>query len=163
METVRQVMGMGVARVVVGTSAVEDRTFLRAARAKFADKIIVSIDARDGVVMTRGWQEVSSQKKKAVDFALQLKDEGFKEAIYTDTSKDGTLRGPNIPSIQEFLSKCGLRVIVSGGVSCLDDIIALSRLEPMGLSGIIIGKALYEDRFTLKEALKCLNEKEEGV
>lgn len=164
MEMIRTVLDLGVARVVLGTRAVEDRDFLRACRQEYGDKVIVSIDAKNGIVMTQGWQESSSRKKTAVEFALELKAMGFAEAIYTDTSKDGTLRGPNIPAVEGLLSGAGIDVIASGGVSSLDDVVALSRLEAQGLIGAIIGKALYEERFTLKEALNLLKTtRKEGI
>jgi len=163
-ESIRQVLALGVSRVVLGTKAVEDRDFLRGVRDEFGSRVIVSIDARNGIVMTKGWQEQSSAGKKAGDFGIELKAMGFTEAIYTDTSKDGTLRGPNIPALEELLSGSGISVIASGGVACLDDVIALSGLEPKGLTGAIIGKALYEERFMLKEALNLLKtNRKEGV
>jgi phosphoribosylformimino-5-aminoimidazole carboxamide ribotide isomerase len=96
-----------------------------------------------------------------VEFARDLKAMGFTEVIYTDTSKDGTLRGPNIPALAQLLDNTGLNVIASGGVSGMDDILALSDLEPLGLSGVIVGKALYEERFILSEALKVLKTNKE--
>jgi phosphoribosylformimino-5-aminoimidazole carboxamide ribotide isomerase len=160
-EIIRAVFSLGVERVVLGTKAVEDKDFLRQVRDEFKDSVIVSIDARNGVVLTQGWQESSSGKKTAGDFGLELKNMGFGEVIYTDTSKDGTLRGPNLPALDELLIKTGLEVIASGGVSSLDDIIALSKMEPKGLTGAIVGKALYEERFMLKEALKLLKTNKE--
>jgi phosphoribosylformimino-5-aminoimidazole carboxamide ribotide isomerase len=90
----------------------------------------------------------------ASDFALALKALGFRDVIYTDTLKDGTLSGPNIKGIKKLLKDSGLKVIASGGVSSLEDIYKLKKLEKAGVSGVIIGKALYEGKFTLKEAVK---------
>ena len=103
--------------------------------------------------MVEGWK-ASHKKMDASDFALALKALGFREVIYTDTLKDGTLSGPNIKGIKKLLKDSGLKVIASGGVSSLEDIYKLKKLEKAGVSGVIIGKALYEGKFTLKEAVK---------
>lgn len=150
--TIRMLFDIGVSRVVLGTKAACDRDFLEQAFDEFKDKIIVSIDARDGKVLTKGWQETQSDKT-AVSLAKDLKNIGFEEIIYTDISKDGTLDGPNIKEIKGLLKDSGLNVIVSGGISSLGDIRRLKTLEKTGLKGIIIGKALYENRFTLREAI----------
>ncbi len=139
-------------RVVLGTKAAGDAEFLKKAWKKFGGKIIVSIDAKDGLVLTEGWNHAAS--KTALDFANELKKIGFKQLIYTDISKDGTLAGPNILGIKELLKATGLKVIASGGVSGLKDLLKLNKLKKQGLTGVIIGKALYEWKFTLVEALK---------
>jgi phosphoribosylformimino-5-aminoimidazole carboxamide ribotide isomerase len=137
----------------LGTRAVEDGNFLQEVLGEFPEKVIVSIDAREGMVLTQGWQ--NNQYNLAADvFALRLKEMGLGEIIYTDVLKDGTLRGPNLESISALLEKTGLGIIASGGISSLDDIAQLKKLEKKGLSGVIIGKALYEEKFTLKEALR---------
>jgi len=151
-ETIAKLFKLGVQRVVLGTKAAEDGNFLKEVLAEFKDKIIVSIDAKDGRVLTQGWQ-TAKRNLGAIEFASLLKKIGFKKVIYTDTSKDGTLRGPNLEAIRDILRDTGLQVIASGGVSCLDDLVKLRRLQQQGLIGVIIGKALYEGRFTLKEAL----------
>ena len=151
-ETIELLLDAGITRVVLGTKAVQDRNFLQTAFKKFGQKIIVSIDAKDGLVAIKGWQE-SLKGVEAIKFALELKELGFEELIYTDISKDGTLSGPNIKAIKELLKETGLKVVASGGISSLDDIVKLGSLEKQGVTGIIIGKALYEGKFTLKEAL----------
>jgi phosphoribosylformimino-5-aminoimidazole carboxamide ribotide isomerase len=161
-EIIRDVFRLGVKRIVLGTKAVEDKAFLKEVYEEFGLDIIVTIDAKNGIVLTQGWQASSSGKKLAVDFGLELKNIGFPEVIYTDTSKDGTLRGPNIPALEDLLDKTGLRVIASGGVSSLEDLAALAKLEHKGLTGAIVGKALYEERFMLKEALNFLKTQKEG-
>jgi phosphoribosylformimino-5-aminoimidazole carboxamide ribotide isomerase len=152
-ETIKAFLDYGVSRVVLGTKAIEDSAFLKEAFKKFKYKIIVSIDARDGWVLVKGWQEKNSKLQASV-LAKQLKALGFKEVIYTDISKDGTLKGPNIKGIKALLKETGLKVIASGGVSSLDDIRKLKSLEKDGVTGVIVGKALYEGRFTLTQALK---------
>jgi len=152
METISGLLGMGVERVVLGTRAVNEAKFLKKAWKKFGEKIIVSIDARGEKVLTQGWNRAAS--KTTLDFAKELKEVGFKQLIYTDVSRDGALAGPNIPGIKELISKTGLNVIASGGVADLKDLVKLKSLQKKGLSGVIIGKALYEGKFTLAEALK---------
>ncbi|HNW39670.1 MAG TPA: 1-(5-phosphoribosyl)-5-[(5-phosphoribosylamino)methylideneamino]imidazole-4-carboxamide isomerase [Candidatus Omnitrophota bacterium] len=154
MATITKLLDLGVQRVILGTKAATDTVFLKAAWKKFGEKIIVSIDAKDGKVQTQGWK--SKAAKTALIFADELKTIGFKQLIYTDISKDGTLSGPNISAIKELMSKVKLGVIASGGVSELKDLIRLKRLKNQGLSGVIIGKALYEGKFTLAEALKLI-------
>jgi phosphoribosylformimino-5-aminoimidazole carboxamide ribotide isomerase len=149
----RELLDLGICRVVLGTRAVLDNKFLKNAFNQFKDKIVVSIDARADSVMISGW---GSCKKDidVVTFCIGLKDMGFKQIIYTDTLKDGTLSGPNIKSAKNLLRKTGLKLIASGGISSLEDIFKLKKLERLGLEGVIIGKALYEGKFTLSQALK---------
>jgi len=160
-DNIKSAFDIGVKRVVLGTKAVEDSGFLSGVFEEFGPGVIVSIDAKNGIVLTQGWQASNSSNISAVEFARDLKAMGFTEVIYTDTSKDGTLRGPNIPALAQLLDNTGLNVIASGGVSGMDDILALSDLEPLGLSGVIVGKALYEERFILSEALKVLKTNKE--
>lgn len=152
-EIIRQVLGFGVYRVVLGTKAVEDRQFLKKVLVEFKDKVLVSIDAKGLNVQTRGWK-ASGEDTDCFVFAKFLKEIGFKRLIYTDVLKDGTLSGPNLVAIKKMLKETGLNIIASGGVSNIEDLINLRKLENLGLEGVIIGKALYEGRFTLSEALK---------
>jgi phosphoribosylformimino-5-aminoimidazole carboxamide ribotide isomerase len=152
-ETLRKVFAIGVERVVLGTKAAEDDNFLREVFAEFKDKVIVSIDARDDRVLTEGWQS-ARQGLSAIDFASKLEELGFSKIIYTDTSKDGTLRGPNLEGIRSILKNTGLAVIASGGISSLQDLVKLKELDKKRIVGVIVGKALYEGKFTLAEALK---------
>jgi len=152
LEAISKVLGIGVQRVVLGTRAAADPKFLQKAWKKFGERIIVSIDAKDGLVQTQGWNKSAS--KTALGFATELKKIGFKQFIYTDISKDGALSGPNISGIKELLKSTGLKIIASGGVSGLKDLSKLNSLKKQGLAGVIIGKALYEGKFTLVEALK---------
>ena len=151
-EAISQLLSLGVQRVVLGTRAANDAGFLKKAFKKFGAKIIVSIDAKAGKVLTQGWNKAAS--KTILDFAGELKEVGFKQIIYTDISKDGALVGPNISGIKELICKTGLDVIASGGVANLKDLIKLKSLQKKGVSGVIVGKALYEGKFTLAEALK---------
>ncbi|MCX5708043.1 MAG: 1-(5-phosphoribosyl)-5-[(5-phosphoribosylamino)methylideneamino]imidazole-4-carboxamide isomerase [Candidatus Omnitrophica bacterium] len=161
LETINSLFESGVSRVVLGTKAAEDRVFLKKAFEKFQQRIIVSIDAKKGKVLTEGWQS-AKKDLSAVDFACQLKEIGFAELIYTDILKDGTLQGPNFEGIKNIFEKSGCKVVASGGVSSLDDISRLKDLERDGVVGVIIGKALYEEKFSLKEAIS-LSDKKGGV
>ncbi len=152
MQTISAILALGAQRVVLGTRAANDAKFLKQARKKFGDKIIVSIDAMKGRVLTQGWNKASA--RSALDFAGELKKTGFKQVIYTDISRDGALNGPDITGIKELARKTGLDVIASGGVSSLKDLRKLKGLQKKGVSGVIVGKALYEGKFTLAEALK---------
>jgi len=148
-----KLLDSGIRRIILGTKAAEDRDFLKKAFKEFKDKIIVSIDAKADRVLTKGWQS-SYGNTDILKFAHNLKTIGFKQVIYTDVLKDGTLKGPNIKGIKSLLKETGLKVIASGGISSLSDIQKLKLLEKKGLVGVIVGKALYEGRFTLTEALK---------
>jgi phosphoribosylformimino-5-aminoimidazole carboxamide ribotide isomerase len=143
----------GIWRIILGTKAARDRDFLKKSFKKFKDKIIVSIDTKADRILTKGWQS-SYGNMDILKFAHNLKGIGFKQVIYTDVLKDGTLKGPNIKGIKNLLRETELSVIASGGISSLSDIRRLKLLEKKGLEGVIIGKALYEGRFTLAEALK---------
>jgi len=152
-ETIQLLLDAGVNRVVLGTKAVQDSVFLKKAFAKFKDKIIVGVDAKEGKVMIQGWK-TGFKNTDACKFSLYLKELGFKELIYTDTLKDGTLTGPNIKELKRLLKATGLKIIASGGISRLEDLHKLKSLEKEGVSAVIIGKALYEGRFTLPQAIK---------
>ncbi|MFH0856003.1 MAG: 1-(5-phosphoribosyl)-5-[(5-phosphoribosylamino)methylideneamino]imidazole-4-carboxamide isomerase [Candidatus Omnitrophota bacterium] len=153
MEAISQALCSGVSRVVLGTKAVEDKDFLKKSFAKFKNRVIVGVDAKNGEVMVRGWKS-GHKNTDSVEFILNLKKLGFTEFIYTDTLKDGTLAGPNIKEIKKLLKVTGLKIIASGGVSDLGDLHKLKCLEKDGVSGVIVGKALYEGKFTLPQALK---------
>jgi phosphoribosylformimino-5-aminoimidazole carboxamide ribotide isomerase len=155
-ETIAKLLSLGVERVILGTKAASDAKFLKQAWKKFGEKIIVSIDAKCGKVLTQGWN--CRVAKTTLVFAQELKTIGFKQLIYTDISKDGTLAGPNIAGIKELLKETQLNVIASGGVAGLKDLLKLNKLKKQGLSGVIIGKALYEGKFTLVEALRLNQE-----
>lgn len=149
---IKELLDLGVSRVALGTRAIEDRDFLKETFKKFKSRVIVSIDAQGSRIKTKGWTR-TFKELDLLTFAVYLKGMGFKEIIYTDTSKDGMLKGPNIRGVKDLLKKSGIGVIASGGVSCLKDMASLKKLEQFGLTGIIVGKALYEGKFSLKQAL----------
>jgi phosphoribosylformimino-5-aminoimidazole carboxamide ribotide isomerase len=135
----------------LGTKALDEK-FLSWALKKFGEKIVAGIDARDGVVYTKGWLKDSGVK--AVDMVKKMASAGVKTVNYTDISKDGMLAGPNIKSLEEVLAAGKIDVVAAGGISTVKDVMDLKKLEPRGLKGIIIGKALYENTIDLKEAIK---------
>jgi len=151
-EMVEKILSGGVNRVIIGSRAVDSPDFLELIFREFRERIVPSIDARDGIVLVKGWEE--STDLKAIDLGNTLKKIGFKLVIYTDTAVDGTLNGPNLPVIEEFLDRTGLRAIAAGGVSRLEDIANLKRLERKGLVGAITGKAIYEGTLRLPEAIR---------
>lgn len=152
MEDIETKLSCGVARVIIGTSAVRDENFVRRAVEKYADKIVIGIDAKDGMVAVEGWEEVSSFG--AVDFAKKMESLGVKTIIYTDIATDGTLAGPNVAAMREMVENVKLDVIASGGVGNIEHIKAL---VPTGVEGAIVGKALYTDNVVLSEAIKAGN------
>ncbi len=159
METVSYYLEMGVSRVILGTVAISNPKLVEDAVKWFgADQIVLGIDAKDGMVAIHGWD--STVTKTAVDLALEMKQMGAARVIYTDIRRDGTLKGPNIESTREIAVKTGLKIIASGGISGPEDIRAVKELEPVGVEAVITGKALYDGRLDLKEAL-CISEGQE--
>ncbi len=152
-EMIKTLLNYGAQRVVLGTKAAQDTDFLKKAFGKFHDRIIVSLDAKGNQILIKGWQN-SYARTDLLKFARALKEMGFKQVIYTDILKDGTLSGPNIKGIKGLLKEVGIELIVSGGICSLDDIYRLKLLERRGVKGVIVGKALYEGKFTLSQALK---------
>lgn len=142
-------LSLGVNRVIIGTKAVESPQFVREIISNFgADKIVIGIDAKNGMVAIEGWEKVSSYN--AVTLALEMKEMGVLNIVYTDISKDGMLAGPNVEHTKEMVDVTGLNIIASGGVSCMKDLEALNEIH---VSGAIIGKALYEKRIQLDQAV----------
>lgn len=139
---------IGVARVILGTVAVEKPEIVKEACQKWPGKIAVGIDARDGKIATRGWVQLSNLD--AIELALEMKDFGVLTIIYTDISRDGMLGGVNVAATARMAQVTGMEIIGSGGVASVEDIISLRQA---GAAGVITGKALYEGKFTLKEAL----------
>jgi phosphoribosylformimino-5-aminoimidazole carboxamide ribotide isomerase len=157
-EQVKQLIEIGVYRVVLGTAAIEDPELVTRSIASFGkSKIAIGIDAKNSVVMTKGWQKDSGIN--AIDLALAMKSRGVCRIIYTDISRDGMLNGPNFEAIKEIAVKSGLRVTASGGVSNFKDLRNIQELEKFGVDSVIVGKALYENRFPC-EALWRMNEKD---
>ncbi|MGG4497779.1 1-(5-phosphoribosyl)-5-[(5-phosphoribosylamino)methylideneamino]imidazole-4-carboxamide isomerase [Brevibacillus reuszeri] len=160
-EQIADYLEAGVARVIVGTAAIEDEPFTQRILQKYGDKIAIGLDCRNGLVATRGW--LTTTDVQATELAKRLVSYGAETFIYTDIARDGTLTGPNVEEISALAIATGKSVIASGGVSNLDDLLVLSAHETKGVSGAIVGKALYTDAFTLAEALSRMEERESNV
>lgn len=155
MKDIETVLNYGVTRIILGTKAVQDPVFVKEAVRNFgSDKIVVGVDAKNGLVAIEGWAKISNLH--AVNLCLKMKEYGIKTIAYTDISKDGMLQGPNVEHTKEISDVTGMEIIASGGISCMKD---LERLYYAGIKGAIIGKALYENRLNLKTAIE-LYEKE---
>lgn len=154
---IEELLAIGVDRVILGTVAVEDPALVHEACRRFgSERILVGIDARHGRVAVKGW--VQSTQQDAYDLALHMKRLGVTEIVFTDISRDGTLEGPAFDSLERMCGT-GLKVIASGGVASLDDLRRLREMAHMGISGVIVGKALYTGDVTLAEAIEIV----EGV
>ncbi len=148
MEDIRLRMEAGVQRCIIGTAAAENPELVREACQAYPGRIAVGIDAKNGKVALRGW--VATADMTAAELALQMKALGVTTIIYTDISRDGMMQGPNVDATRKLVEETGMEIIGSGGVSCLKD---LSDFRAAGCAGAILGKALYENAFTLEEAL----------
>lgn len=153
-ETVSRLLDSGVERAILGTVAIEKPELVRRLCQQYPDRIVVGIDARDGLVATKGWLETS--QVKAADLARQMADWGAAAIVYTDIQRDGTLVGPNLTALEELAQETNIPIIASGGVGTLRDLLNLLTLEHLGVTGIIIGKALYTGAFDLTDALRAV-------
>lgn len=143
-------LSLGIERVIIGTKAVKDPGFIKEAIATFgSERIVIGIDAKDGMVAIEGWEKISNYQ--AVSLALEMKKYGVQTIVYTDIAKDGMLMGPNIPHTKEMVEATGINIIASGGISSLTD---LEHLHEINVYGTIIGKALYENRVDLEQAVE---------
>lgn len=158
MEQIDSLFSAGVTRCILGTAALTAQEFLQDAVAKYGERIVVGIDAKDGMVAIKGWVETSNQS--AIELGKRLLGMGVSEIVYTDIARDGMLSGPNFDAIRHMAEETNLKIIASGGVSTLSDISRLLELEDVGVIGVIIGKALYEKRFTLEEAIALVRGEE---
>ena len=150
METVESYLAIGVSRVILGTAAVRNPDFLKAALGTYGEKIAVGVDLKDGFAAIKGWTETS--EIKAVDFFEKMQILGVKTIICTDISRDGAMKGTNLKLYRELSARFAIDLIASGGVSSMEDVTALAA---MGLHGAIIGKAYYVGAVDLKEAVEA--------
>jgi phosphoribosylformimino-5-aminoimidazole carboxamide ribotide isomerase len=150
-EAVAGWFNLGVARVVMGTAALKDPAFVRDMAREYPGGIVVAVDARDGMVATQGWAEVSDVP--AVDLARRFEDAGVAALLFTDIGRDGLLRGCNIEATVDLARAVDLPVIASGGVKGLDDIRTLALYAGDGIEGVITGRALYDGRLDLAAAI----------
>jgi phosphoribosylformimino-5-aminoimidazole carboxamide ribotide isomerase len=152
-EDARELLAAGVNRVVLGTLAAESPDSLKAFVDRFSSQICVGIDAREGRVMSRGWE--TATPVMAVDLARTVANCGVERVIYTDIARDGMLTGPNIEQTLAVVRAADIHVTASGGVSSLDDIKRLRDVDDSRIDSVIVGKALYEGKFKLEEALRA--------
>jgi phosphoribosylformimino-5-aminoimidazole carboxamide ribotide isomerase len=156
LETAEKYLSAGASFIIVGTKAVEDPNFIKILCSKFPNKVIVGIDAKNGEVATEGWLSISD--KNAIDFAKIFENLGVAEIVYTDIEKDGMMKGLNIEATLDLAKNVKIPIIASGGVSCIEDIYKIGAYTKSGISGIIIGRALYEKKFNIEEAKKVFDE-----
>ena len=152
-ETVRRYLKAGVSRVVLGTAALTDRAFLEQACTEFPRQVVLGLDARDGKVAVKGWTAVS--ETKAIDLLNEVRGLAIGAVIYTDIARDGMLNGPNLTALQEVVASSAFPVIASGGISSVEDLLAV-RLLGSRIEGAIVGKALYDGKLDYQSAVAAL-------
>ncbi|MEH1888140.1 MAG: 1-(5-phosphoribosyl)-5-[(5-phosphoribosylamino)methylideneamino]imidazole-4-carboxamide isomerase [Nostoc sp.] len=152
--SVQQLFNLGVQWAILGTIAVEQPQLVQQLCEEFPGQIIIGIDARNGRVATHGWLETS--EVLATQLAVQMQELGAAAIIYTDIHRDGTLTGPNFEALQELAAVISIPIIASGGVSSVTNLLSLLALEPQGVTGVIVGRALYTGDILLKEALRAI-------
>jgi phosphoribosylformimino-5-aminoimidazole carboxamide ribotide isomerase len=151
-DMIQNVLNCGCSYAIIGTKAGEDLKFVKKAQEMFKEKIIVSIDSKNGFVAIQGWEKTT--KIKAIDAAMQVEGMGIKTVIYTDISRDGMMQGANIEAVKSLLQQTSVDVIISGGIATVSDIQNISRLGNPRIIGCIIGKALYEGKIKIEELLR---------
>ncbi|MHB1390887.1 MAG: 1-(5-phosphoribosyl)-5-[(5-phosphoribosylamino)methylideneamino]imidazole-4-carboxamide isomerase [Thermoleophilia bacterium] len=144
-----------VIRIVIGTGAVNDESLLKEAVHLAGERLVVSVDADDGLVTTHGWQKRSSVSAKT--FAAHLKEQGVANILYTDIERDGMMMGPNLRAIRELSEAVAINIIASGGISSLHDLERLKALNLPRVTDVIVGRALYEGSFTVAQARAVLD------
>ena len=154
-ERIEQLFSYGIDKVIMGTSAIENKELVKELTFSFPKKIIIGIDSNDGKVSTRGWLKDSDTY--AIDLIKELSNLEIANFIITDISTDGTLEGTNEKFIREALENTNIPIIASGGIGSLSDLISLTKFENNGLDGVIVGKALYEEKFTIRDANKIFS------
>lgn len=156
MEQIDKLLAMGITRVILGSVAVKNPDLVREACTKYGERIVVGIDAKDGIVAVEGWGE--SGNIGVVELAKKMKDAGVKTIIYTDISRDGTLSGVNVEATVKLAQESGVKIVASGGVKSLDDINALKKQEAVGIEGVIAGKSIYMGTLDLAAAIHIAKE-----
>ena len=153
LSSINEALDIGVTKVVLGTAVFKDKVFAKECVSKFGEKVVFSIDARNKAVSLNGWTK--NAESDLYDFIKLFESIGLKRIIYTDILKDGMMEGPNFESLEDILKMTKMEVIASGGISGVSDIERLKAFEPKGLKGVIIGKALYEGKINLEDALNA--------
>jgi phosphoribosylformimino-5-aminoimidazole carboxamide ribotide isomerase len=155
LENAMRYVERGAERVIFGTAAVADPGVVEAAARLWPEKVAVALDARNGKVAVAGWKEIT--RVDASDLAERVKGWGVPRIQYTDVMRDGTLMGPNVAGIEKLARESGLRITAAGGISILEDLTRLRELQSVGVDEIVVGKALYEKRFTLAQAVEAVS------
>ena len=150
LKTAENYLLAGATYIIIGTKAVEEPKFVKELCKIFPGNIIVGVDAKNGEVATDGWESVSD--KNVIELSKEFENIGVSEIVYTDIEKDGMMKGLNMDATLNLAKSVNIPIIASGGVSCLDDIRKMKPYVGSGISGIIIGRALYEKTITIKEA-----------
>ncbi len=153
-KTVDQLLNNNIDRIVLGTIALTKPSFVKEVCRKYPNKVAIGLDVRDDFVATEGWENSSTVKLQ--DMLKNYEDSGVSTVIYTDINRDGLMKGVNIDQLSEILKATNLNVIVSGGVSSLDDLREIKKIEDNNLDGVICGKAIYEKKFKVNEAIRIL-------
>ena len=156
LETIEHYVNAGVSYVIIGTKAVKEPAFVAEACSAFPGKVIVGLDAKDGLVATDGWAEVSDVK--ATDLAKQFEADGVSAIVYTDIARDGMMQGVNVEATVTMAEASSIPVIASGGITNIDDIRALATVAEKGICGAITGRAIYEGTLDVAEAQKLCDE-----
>lgn len=151
---VRDALRAGAERVIIGTAAYTDLDFLDEVLSAFRDRLLVSVDVRGGNVATAGWTETTQMPAESV--IARLSDRGVRSFVYTDIDRDGMLDGPDLDAVMRIAAAVRGRFLYSGGIGGVDDLAALATLRQVNLAGVIVGKALYEGRFTIAQAQAAL-------
>ena len=154
-DTIDKYLSNSIDKVILGTAAIKDPDFVKEACRNFPGKIIIGIDSKNKMVASDGWSETSSIS--TIELAKKFEDVGVESIIFTDINKDGLLQGMNLVEIQNLLKSTNLKIIASGGVSSLDDLKKIKNIKCNNLEGVISGKAIYEKKFSIQEALKVLS------
>lgn len=156
MEQIDKLLAMGITRVILGSAAVKNPELVREACAKYGERIVVGIDAKDGIVAVEGWGK--SGNIGVIELAKKMKEAGVKTIIYTDISRDGTLSGVNVEATVKLARESGVKIVASGGVKSIKDIEALKMQEAVGIEGVIAGKSIYMGTLNLTEAIQVARE-----
>ena len=154
-ESIKKYTDIGVEKVILGSAAIKDKNFLKEACQKFPNQIALGLDAKDGYLSVSGWKENSN--KLTLDFLKEINDFGASRLIYTDINQDGMKQGPNFEETSKVADTSNCPVVISGGVSSIDDIKKAKELNNKNIEGIIVGKAIYDGDINLDELAKELN------
>ena len=153
-EDILRYLEIGVERVILGTLVFQDPGYVERLAATYPQRILLGLDAKEGYVAIKGWQDIT--RARAVDLIAKYPKISAAGLIYTDIQRDGMLVGPNVAATEAMCRVSPFPVIASGGITTQEDLLALARLEPLGLTGAIVGKALYSGRLRYREALQAL-------